>query len=98
MPRKLDRSCVPPADEVVDAPLHPARPPILAVVQEQSLDEQGLLHLRVSLRAPGGHVVESRVVTASPDAAGAALAAVAVGWAAALDPAFADRPVRIVRA
>jgi hypothetical protein len=97
VPRKLDRSSAPPADEAVDAPLHPARPPILAVVQEQSFDGQGVLHLRVSLRAPGGRVVESRVVTASPDAAGAALAAVAVGWAVALDPAFADHPVRVVR-
>ena len=97
MPRKLARSPARPADGVVDAPLHPARPPILAVVQEQFFDGDGVLHLRVSLRAPGGGLVESRAVVASPDAAGAALAALAVGWAVALDPAFADHPVRVVR-
>ena len=94
MPRKLNRSSDPLA---VDEQLHPPRPPILAVVQEESVDGVGVLHLRVSLRAPGGRVVESRVVTASPDAAGAALAALAVGWAVGLDPAFADHPVMVVR-
>jgi len=94
VPRQLARPPARPA--ALDRP-HPARPPILVVVQEQATDGQGVLHLRVSLRAPGGQVVESREVAASPDAAGAALAAVAVGWAVALDPAFADHPVRVVR-
>jgi len=80
-----------------DGPLHPPVPPILALVQEELPVGPDALHLRVSLRSPGGCVVESRAVIASPDAVGAALAALAVGWAVALDPAFADHPVVIVR-
>jgi hypothetical protein len=103
VPRKLDRSSARPAtDPVVDEPARPSGPPIVAVVHEERASGEGALQLSVSLRMPGGRVVESRVMIAGSDLAAtalvdAALTDLAIGWAAALDPALLDCPVLVVR-
>jgi hypothetical protein len=71
--------------------------PILALVQDEAVRGDGALELRVSLRSPGGHVVETLSVTASPEEVEAALTELAVAWAAALEPRFGQHPVRVVR-
>jgi hypothetical protein len=91
-----------PADVLLDEEPRPPVPPILAVVQEECAIGDGAIRLAVSLRVPGGRLIETRVLMAGAEAADAgladaALADLAAGWAAALDPTLADHSVVVVR-
>jgi hypothetical protein len=91
------RARLPVDDHRLEAGSRPPPAPILAIVQEEAPGDGGALELRVSLRSPGGRVVETRTLRARPEGVDAALTELAVGWAAALESGFGRHPVRVVR-